>query len=173
MAKRKKITKHSTPLVEGAKNRTDWEEYYNTIAFQMAPANDEVRKRLAITLVEWSRKLTQALDIDDFCDDAGVNPSTYYEWIKKSPELKEAHEYAKRRLASIRLRKSQEGEWNWAACRWALPFYGEKYLEHEKTLESVKAKAETQGGANVIRIVEVPVWREKDGSIVEVEMNAQ
>lgn len=156
MAKREKKTPNNNMSDAPVATNGVWEEYFNTKAFAMAPANDEFKKRLAITLIEWASKVTSALDIEDFTDSVGVPPTNYERWIKSSPELKEAHEFAKRRLAGIRLQKSQEGEWNWAACRWALPFYGDKYLEHEKQLASLKEPEKAQGGTTYVIMDKIP-----------------
>lgn len=172
MAKRKKNTHNNNSTVEVAKNQV-WEEYFNTKALAMAPANDEFKKRLAFTLVEWARAQKEPAIIEDFCDDVGVPLKTYEMWINQNAELKEAHLLAKQRLASLRIKNGTKGDWNWSACRWTLSLLDPKYLSHEKDLEAVKQKPDTQAVAAKDRVVEVPVWIEKDGSIAEVEMKAE
>lgn len=152
MTKRKKIAKDSTQPVEVAKLPSHYDEYYNTLAYQMAPANDQFRVRVAIKLTEWAKNLQEPHTIEDFIDTQGINSDTYYEWIKRCPELKEAHAFARRRLSNLRLRKGTTGEWNWSACRWALPFLDPQYLEYEKQLESVK-QADSKGSAGTTYIV--------------------
>lgn len=137
--KKQKTPQNSTSKSSEAKDST-WEEYYNVIAHQMAPSNSEAKKRLAITLVEWAKKITKAVDIEDFTDSVGIPIRTYYNWLPKCPELFEANEFAKRRIASVRIQGATHDGWNWSACRYVLPFFGDKYREREKEIAELTRK---------------------------------
>lgn len=154
MAKRKaKVTNHSAAPVEAPK-KDQWEEYLNLKAMQLAPANGEFKKRLAIKLVEWVDLQTEPSMIEEFCLNQGILRRTYTRWLDTCPELREAHEYAKERLAVLRIKNGTNGKWKWDACRWALPFFGAHYLQHEKDLAATKQ--EDKSADVKVTIEEIP-----------------
>lgn len=163
MAKR---TKHSTQSKLVTNKPIEREFYYNTLAHQLAPSNGQHKIRVAHAIVEWSNNLKEPATIEDFIDTQGIHPDTFYEWIKKCPELKEAHQYAKRRVANMRLQKGTSGQWNWNACKWYLTLMEKQYLEHEKTLNAIKTDAPL-AGEHKVTIVERPVFILKDGQVVK------
>ena len=78
-------------------------EYYNIHTRMMNPVTSRWVERVHGLLMDWADKDT-SLRITDFTDDIaiGLDPFSYYDFINKFAQLKIAHDYAMRRIASRR-----------------------------------------------------------------------
>lgn len=88
-------------------------EYYNLFTRMMSPITKRFLEEEYSKIMEWAQD-ENSLRMVDYIDFRGYTPETYYEWVKKYPEIKIAHEFALRRIGSRReqgamIRKFSEG----------------------------------------------------------------
>lgn len=78
-------------------------DYFCTKTFRNHPMCQGGLERLAKRLRDWASK-KDALIMNDFYDQEGVPPQTFYDWRHKSTVLQEAYAFALRRIGSNRER---------------------------------------------------------------------
>jgi hypothetical protein len=76
-------------------------EYFNIHTMNYHPATHKFIEQEAARLREWSL-LDDSFRLSDFYDTRGYNQDTFYDWSHKFLHMKEAHNFAKRRIASRR-----------------------------------------------------------------------
>lgn len=96
------MKKSSNPNIKEQKRTRGWNYLLGDSWKGHKPPLD-VLKDLATKLREWAVK-DSSLRMDDFLDEENVPVSTYYNWKEECEELKEASDFALRRLASRRER---------------------------------------------------------------------
>lgn len=77
------------------------EEYFNVHTMKYHPATKNFVLQEAMRLKEFA-DLDTSLRLSDFYDFRGYNTDTFYDWCHKFPEMKTAHDYAKRRIGARR-----------------------------------------------------------------------
>lgn len=77
------------------------EEYFNVHTMKYHPATRNFVLQEAMKLKEFA-DLDTSLRLSDFYDFRGYNTDTFYDWCHKFPEMKTAHDYAKRRIGARR-----------------------------------------------------------------------
>lgn len=90
-------------------NRTHWQSFFE---YSIKPPSAEYLKARAAQLLEWVKNVPDAVSIEEFLSEANVPQTTWYGWLKKSPELAAAHDYAKTTIGARRERKGLEGTYN-------------------------------------------------------------
>lgn len=125
-----------------------FEEYYNVLAHQMAPANHEFKKRLAIQMTEWGKTLTRPYIIEDFYNIVGISKPTVNKWRKECPELEAAYRYTCSMLASIRILGATEKNYDVNMVRFVLPLYWDEAEKLEDKLVERRAKASADAAGN-------------------------
>jgi hypothetical protein len=151
MAVKKKPIKNSPkPGIPPTNAHSKWDEYLSTISFQMCPANDQFRDRLAIELVTWARENEDALILDDFYDMKGISHSDVYRWYENHDGLKQAFEVAKRLIGSRRERGALKGKYNATTIHMMMPHYSTAWRETEKWRSDLRKENEQQGNIKVM-----------------------
>jgi hypothetical protein len=104
-------------------------------------------KKVASELLEWSLN-TKAINITDFPIEKGMTPSRFYEWMSRSPELKEAWDIARYRIGRIREEKGLKGEYNSSIVLAKMPMFDPEYRAWKEQL----AQKATEGAAIKVEI---------------------
>ena len=99
ISKSKKPTKKFQPT--NTKKYVFLEEYKDLFTFKMKPVSEAFIEKLAEEYMAWAKK-EDSLILSDFCDERHIEPRSFYNWCQKFDSMKEAHDYAKRRIASRR-----------------------------------------------------------------------
>lgn len=94
--------KPTTNLAKQEVKNSPWlEDYRDLFTFSMRPITEAFIERFSKELVEWS-KLDDSLTITSFCRSKGISRTTFYSWVHKYPEIKEAYEFAYEQLGDKR-----------------------------------------------------------------------
>lgn len=138
-------------------NSCEWDEYYDRYSHQMAPSNNQHKQRLAIELYEWATNITRPHILEDFWHMKGISVGVAWRWIAKYPELTAANQYAKERLASIRLMGAAEKNLDWGVVKYTLPLFWEsaEILNDQEVARKIKA-AEAIGQQPNVFNIQVP-----------------
>lgn len=134
-----------------AKKETFDEEYYNTLSFRLEPATNGFFTRLAIQLITWARQDENAFMISQFYNNKGILKGTFYRWVDKHPELKQAHEAAisfisdRRELFLI--------EKDPSSVRYVMPQYSDIWAREEERKAKLK-KQEDEQNQNITVVME-------------------
>lgn len=83
------------------------DEYLCLFSFKKKPISEGFIHKLCEEFCKWANRdgkdgSDESLRLDDFADEMGVNKRDIERWRLKFPNLQEAYEYAKRRIASRR-----------------------------------------------------------------------
>lgn len=137
---RKIMTKHK-PIKANAsikkerlvkKTNAQWDEYFNTISFQLAPASGDFKKRMGIELVEWARLNPQALRITQFFNGKGIHIATWYDWIDKDENLKKMHKMALSMIADRREIGALNRTLDATMVKHTMAMFDEDWKKHEE-----------------------------------------
>lgn len=71
-----------------------WEDMLDDDTLALFPGRDEIRKRLAYTLLKWS-DCDDSIEIGQFCKKYKIPFTTLKDWVARYPDLKEAYNIAK------------------------------------------------------------------------------
>lgn len=152
MAKKTNPTTENKP---SENNRKAWKDYYCTLSFKMKPISEAGKDEIARRLKTWASN-EDAFRLDDFLDGEGIRPADYYDWIKTSKNLKEAHEFAIRRLASNRERGAAVRKYDAATIARTIGFYCPISKSEQERLAALR-KTEDEIPSNVkVEIVQYP-----------------
>lgn len=77
------------------------EDYLDLGIMRLKPVNEATIERIAQSLLEWSLR-DDAIVFRDYIDSLNMPEETYYQWVKRFPNLKAAHTLAKGRIGSRR-----------------------------------------------------------------------
>lgn len=77
------------------------DDYLDLGVMRLKPINEATIERLALEVLEWSKK-DDSIVFRDFLDDKNIPEEAYYRWVRTFPELKMAHTMAKGRVGSRR-----------------------------------------------------------------------
>ncbi len=97
------------------------EEYWSNNVMANLPAYHKTKTNLASELIIWAKTRTDTAIMEDFYDEHGLTEKTVRRWREECEELKSAHEFAKRRLASFRIKGASNGSLNPGFNKWILP----------------------------------------------------
>lgn len=105
-------------------------------------------KNVAREVLEWV-KTTNAVNVSSFALDKGMHPQRMYEWMERSPELKEAWATAKAIIGEKREMKGLLGEFNASIVLAKMPMFDPEYKAWKEQLaqkasESPTIKVEVQ-----------------------------
>jgi hypothetical protein len=166
----KKGIKREKP--ENRPNRTykHFDDYLNTITLQEMPISEAGVEHLAHMLIDWSRD-SKALIMNDFFDEFGVIPRKFYEWTKRAPLLKEAYEYALRRIGSNREYGALTRKFEPSMIRFKQHQYDPSWADADKYHANLKSNVFEGSGKEYIVIREsassslVPEKPKKDSAL--------
>ena len=99
ISKSSKPTKKFQPTT--TKKYVFLEEYKDLLTFRMKPVSEAFIERLSEEYMAWAKK-EDSLILSDFCDERHIEPRSFYNWCQKFDSMRDAHDYAKRRIASRR-----------------------------------------------------------------------
>ena len=102
-----KKAKHNTNSLEQSskhhENPTKFIGNYKDLRdFKMKPATEGFIDRLALLLMKWSEVDENDYKLNQFFRMQGLAPEQFYDWVLKYPNLKDAHQYAKRCIGDRR-----------------------------------------------------------------------
>lgn len=145
---KKKSSKPEKPYIH-------WEDYICTQTFRQIPMSEAGLQHLAETLVTWAKNKDSYI-LNDFIDHYGLSPQTFYSWIKKSPMMKSAHEFAMRRIASNReigalTKKLEVGPFKHVQYR-----YDDAWREADEYHARLKAQEAKENNSGFIVIRDMP-----------------
>lgn len=121
-----------------SKSQSQWVEYLNIKSMQMEPANDAFFHRKAIELVTWAKENDQAFYIEQFCNLMDILECTYYDWVKKYPVMKNAHDAALQYLSirnELYLREKDP-----ASLKYIMPQISKRWLKEDERRAEQKIK---------------------------------
>lgn len=145
---KQKSNKDSILSVKPTTNE-QWDEYLSTISFQMCPANNQFKDRLAIELVEWS-KSDEALILEEFYDIKGIRPNDIKRWLETHTGLQEAFERAKRVISYRREKGALRNELNPGTVHIVMPHYSKIWKDTEEWRAGLKKESDKQGDVRVV-----------------------
>lgn len=134
------------------KTNAQWDEYFNTISFQLAPASGDFKKRMGIELVEWARLNPRAFRITQFFNGKGIHIATWYDWIEKDPELKKMHKMALSLIADRRELGALDRVLDPAFIKHTMPMFDEDWKKHEEWRASLSESQAINSGTKIVVI---------------------
>lgn len=78
------------------------EEYRDCFTFTMRPLTQAFLDRISSELIQWATHNEDALKVSQFYLSKGIPMNTYYNWLEKYPDFKEAHEIAMQLIGNRR-----------------------------------------------------------------------
>lgn len=144
----KKNDKNTIPLHPLTNNRT-WMETVQDNAFMLFPEKDDWRKRFIVTLLEWASK-DDSLEITDFPLEMKMHRTLFYAWIKRYPDIEEAHQLAKLMLASRRKKGALTRKFDKDVVFRDLHKYDPEWHEINKYHSDMKKEEEKQAHTFII-----------------------
>lgn len=85
-------------------------------------------KKVAREVLEWAASTKRPV-MSDFCATKRLNPARMYEWMERSPELKEAWLIAKNMIGNDREIGAMDGSYNPSIVLAKMPLYDAEYRE--------------------------------------------
>lgn len=134
MTKQNPIKAHPSKKTDdfAKKTKKQWDEYLNTISFQIEPASGGFKKRMGIELVEFCRMNPKAYRISQFFNGRGIHIATWYDWKAKDPELDVYHRTALSLLADRRETGGLEKVLDTTLVKHTMPMFDEEWKKHEE-----------------------------------------
>ena len=112
-------------------------EYYNIFSGMMHPITISWVKKEADQLMAWST-LDTSLRIYDYTDLQGYTPKTYAQLINAHPEIREANDFAIRRIASRRELGGLNRTYDSKVLSWTQGHYDPIFREQQRELAAMK-----------------------------------
>lgn len=143
----KKIIKPSIKKEQYGKLKRDITDYDAIFQWRSLPVSQTYIQALADNLMAWADdEEEEALRLDDFVDSRRLHYSTFHQWIAKYECLKEAHAYAKRRIASRREKGALKKQYDSSLTARVIGHYCPEYNEELKKNAEIKAKSLSESG---------------------------
>lgn len=155
--KKGKNSHHTTKNKESEKVVV-WEEYLDTISWQMAPASNQTIDRLIVKLMTWVTENERAYTLEEFFDLVGVEPRTAERWAHKDEKLKSAMDKAKRIIGRRREYGALEKKLNPETVHFVMPHYSPIWKDVTEWRNKIK---EGEDGSKQI-IVQLSPFKESD-----------
>jgi len=109
-------------------------------------------RKVAEELLAWSLT-TESVNVSAFPLEKGMHPQRMYDWMERSPELKEAWGIAKLRIGENRERRGLQGDYNSAIVLAKMPMFDPEYRAwKEQQLAGSTQNTGAQVIVNMIRI---------------------
>src|SRR5438270_779588 len=124
-------------------------EYFNIHTFLKHPVTLSFIERQAQDLRAWAMS-DDALLLYDFTDQVGYSPNQFYEWCDKYPVLREAHDFALRRIGARRERGALTRQFAESTIHRTLGHYHK--IWKDETLEMYRMKDNIAQAENKIII---------------------
>lgn len=128
--KTKETTNPNSSLKSDTKSNTKrpykyFDEYSDLYTGRLVPVPETFLERLGQELLRWSEEEGKdyQLKITQFLRKKGIPRKTYYQWIERSPILKNYHEEALQALGDKRESKAFNGEGNVPITMFTMPHY--------------------------------------------------
>ena len=157
-----------SPLVKETKKNSTKEKALPTIrkhgndldmfySFRQVPITVAQIERIALDLIAWSDKNDsendlESLRLSEFIDSHRLHMRTYYEWLDKFEILRDAHEYAKRRIGARRERGAIKKKYDGSFIARSIGHYLPEYREEAEFMASLKSPESAQEGGAVFNI---------------------
>jgi hypothetical protein len=138
MSKKKTTNTTKISIPTSISDDHEWEDYLSTISFQMHPANNATKLRLAIELCTWVRENERAYTISQFYTMKGISETTFKKWIDDCPQLRESYTTALSILGDRREVGALENRLNGTIARFVLPYYSGVWKEQELWRASIR-----------------------------------
>lgn len=129
-------------------------EYYNVHTRQYHPATVRFIESECVKLKQWADQ-EDSINLYDYTDHQGYNPETFYDWCKKFPQLREAHQYALRRIGSRREYGAMTRKFTEGTIHRTLGYYNDIWRQETVHLAKLKEDA-AQNETKVVVIERFP-----------------
>ena len=126
-------------------------------AYRQVPLPRAIVERLIEELQQFSHR-TDVKHMSEFYFGKGMASRTYYDLLEKHPDLKEAHNDAKKRLGVSLWGRSCDFKHNWTAVKFLIHEYGDEFAK-AKAME--KEQSANQQGIVVVQIPEIITKKKK------------
>jgi hypothetical protein len=140
-------------------------EYYNMFTRQMSPITKRFIEQESSRIMEWAQ-LQDSLRMVDYTDARGYTPEVYYDWVKKYPEIKIAHEFALRRIGSRREQGAMTRQFSEGTIHRTLGYYDQIFAC--ETLKLSKMKDEISSEGRVVIIERFPSSHAQDIEVISL-----
>lgn len=120
-----------------------WGEYHNFFSGMMHPVTTTWIENEAKRIMEWSMR-DDALRLYDYTDMQGYTPDTYDWLVGRHPKIKEAHDFAMRRIASRRETGAMNKIYSDKVIAWTQAHYCPIFKAQQQ--EAIKMKDEQNRG---------------------------
>lgn len=136
MAKKSKSSNNSKVTCDNPNDHTWYERFKNMGSWNNTDLGPMFIEKLCIKLMSWADR-EDSHYVEDFLCDNGIPEQTFYFWLHKYPDIKNANEYALNRLASRKQRTLEL--FNPQNIAFTLPSYSKRWAACEEYKAKLKA----------------------------------
>ncbi len=129
------------------------EVYLDMYSFTMQPVSAEYKRKCALEWIEMTRD-TEVLLMSEYFIQKGIPKSTWDEWVKKDPDLKEAQSIVRAMIAVRRERGGLKNQYSSNLVTRMQHRYDPDWKEAEEWRSSLSAKNEGNGNQPIQVILE-------------------
>lgn len=166
--KTKKVSIHKQPEIEAKTvELLVLGEWFNIHTMAYHPTTKKFIELEAVRLKEWAQ-LDTSLLLQDFYNNRGYNPKTFFEWCNKFPEMEAAHEYAMSCLGSRREIGAMTRKFAEATVHRTLGAYNPLWKSETVALSKLKEENSAQNEQKVVIIERFPMLSEQSRTPEEV-----
>jgi|HubBroStandDraft_5_1064220.scaffolds.fasta_scaffold00573_8 hypothetical protein len=131
------------------------EEYFSVHTMKFHPATKKFVEQEAMRLKEFADVET-SLRLSDFYDFRGYNTETFYSWCHKFPEMKAAHDYAKRRIGARRENGALFKKFDAGTVQRTLGFYDYVFQQEVEKANAARLAVAEKSESRVVVIERFP-----------------
>ena len=126
-------------------------EYRNNKDFKMKVVTQSFLEKYADEIIQKAYNDDNFFTVEDLYLFFGIPKATYYDWIKKFPFFREAHDYAKLIIGRRREKHGIMREWNTLG---SMAQYNDRWKESDEWKASLKEKQENKESGIKVVLVE-------------------
>lgn len=166
MSVKKRTLNNSNKRVKSAKKVTKrdsdtpyspWlEDYRDTFSMRVKPISSSFITRLSKELVKWSVSTDTALTLGKFYIMKGILKKTFYKWVKKYPEMTDAHSVAMQIIGIRREEGALTRKFEPSTVKHTMPLYCEDIRELELWRSKLKENENSQIAPSVVVLDKIP-----------------
>ena len=122
-------------------------------SWRLVPLSQSGVNNLIETLYTWVDTNIDALCFEEFLKDNKLSPTTYYKWIDKHSDLKEAHQYVLMSLGIKREKGAITRKYDSSFIQQSMPIYSPAWKKVIEWRESIKKPKEDDDKRNITVII--------------------
>jgi hypothetical protein len=129
------------------------QEYYlDMFTLRMSPVSNDYLLHFAKEWVDWAVQSDDALTLEGFYVLKRVHDYTVNRWMKRCPELQQAHDWAMMAIGDRREKGAITRKYDSGMIRTTMPMYKAKWKELEEWRAHLSEKIASAGGLKVVEL---------------------